>query len=57
MKKFEVKANSKSAEFFIKMIDNKKAVKQYVNGTKTITELKEQGVKFAQPVQRSIRTR
>ena len=53
MKKIQVKAGSKAAIFFAKIIADKKAIRQYINGIKTITELKEQGVKFAQPVRRT----
>ena len=49
----KVKADSKIAKILAMRAAHKEAIRQYINGKITLNQLKEQGVRLAQPVQLS----
>ncbi len=51
MATIKVKSDSKIAKILATRAAHKEAIRQYINGKITLTQLKEKGVKLAQPVQ------
>lgn len=46
----QVKADSKIAKIIAERAAHKEAIRQYIDGIITLTQLKEKGVKLCQPV-------
>jgi hypothetical protein len=51
MATIQVKADSKIAKILAMRAAHKEAIRQYINGKITLNQLKERGVRLAQPVQ------